>query len=375
MSNQRPDQMSDEQLRREVKEKRADVAADVDALADKLDPKNLRHDAKEAVLDAKDRAVFNAKARVRSRTERMAMGVRDNPLPYALIAGGVGWLLVDRYVSQAYTPRLDEARRRARNAANRATGAAIHAGERAKSRLHGSDEVEQTDFGFAETGGRRARASQRVNELRGRADARFGDLRARADAGYHDAKHRASLRLQDARIAAEHARDRGTLMARDAGARAQGFYEDNPLAVGGIALALGIGLGLVLPTTRREVDLVGERSSELRSRARDLGRELKDDVTDIARTTAKETAESAKETVRREAHSHHLDDPKAKLGLKGDRMKGADETATGMSTGTPGVRTEGATAKPGAAMGTTPSGLSDAAPTSGNGGPTSSKSW
>lgn len=314
MSNRRMDEMSDEQLRREVKHKRAEVAADVDALTEKLSRENIRNEAGRAARDAKDRMVNKARDGLRTRTQRITDGVRANPYPYALIAGGVGWLLVDRYVTHAYTPRLDEARMRAKHAAHRATDAMRHAGDRMGRHESGISEPGVS----TEIGGDSQRRTQAWRE---NADARFRDIQGRAGDRYRDARQRASLKLQDARIAAGNLRDRGSIVARDTGARAQGFFEDHPLAVGGMALAMGIGVGLLLPTSQREVALVGDKSRTLHHRARRLGTELKKDVGEIARTTAQRTAETAKETVRKEAHSHHLDNPKAKLGLEGDNAE------------------------------------------------------
>jgi ElaB/YqjD/DUF883 family membrane-anchored ribosome-binding protein len=319
MTKLRVDEMSDDELRREVRERRAHVAADVEALTDKLTRENLQREATEAARHMKDEMMDKARENVRARAMHVRAGVRDNPWPYALIAGGIGWLLVDRYVTHAYTPRLDAARVRTRDAAHRAADTMRHAGERVVGRSGNGNGASGDEEG-------------RFRHLRQRADSSIRDLRAGADARYQSAKHRASLKAHDARIAAMDLRDRSEVMARDAGARARGYYDDHPLAVGGMALALGVGLGLLLPTSQREVAWMGERSDELKRRALDLGHELKSDVTEIARTTAQKSVEVAKETARAEAHSHHLDDPMTKLGLEGGERRQEGQEAKVPST-------------------------------------------
>lgn len=318
MNQLRVEEMSDEQLRREVRERRARVAADVEALSEKLTRENLQREAAEAAREMKDHMMSKARHNVRMRADHVREGVRDNPWPYALIAGGIGWLLVDRYVTHGYTPRLDAARMRAHEARQRAAERL-----RPSSGTPGNPTPGNPTPGDPTPGD----PSGRVDRLRHRADASFRDLRAQADARYQRVKHRASLKADDARIAAAQLKDRGGVMARDAGARAQGYYDDHPFAVGSMALALGLGLGLLLPASRREVALIGERSDDLGRRAREVGRELKSDITEIARTTAEKTAETAKETMRAEAHSHRLDEPMAKLGLEGSRHEDASTPA------------------------------------------------
>lgn len=48
------------------------------------------------------------------------------------------------------------------------------------------------------------------------------------------------------------------------------FFEERPLAIGLVSAAAGIGLAALLPRTRVEDDLIGERSDALKRRARDV---------------------------------------------------------------------------------------------------------
>jgi ElaB/YqjD/DUF883 family membrane-anchored ribosome-binding protein len=57
--------------------------------------------------------------------------------------------------------------------------------------------------------------------------------------------------------------------ARDVGANAQMIVEENPLAVGAIALAVGTAVGLALPPTRTEQRLMGEASGRVLDQAQE----------------------------------------------------------------------------------------------------------
>jgi ElaB/YqjD/DUF883 family membrane-anchored ribosome-binding protein len=103
----------------------------------------------------------------------------------------------------------------------------------------------------------------------------------------------------------EHARDRmqsvrqrAGRMREHAGERlhharegAETFMNDNPIAAGAVALAIGAGVALLLPTTERENRVLGAQRDKLLAR----GREAVSDLGEVAEHTAKEAARIAKE--------------------------------------------------------------------------------
>lgn len=71
------------------------------------------------------------------------------------------------------------------------------------------------------------------------------------------------------------------------------LLESQPLAVGAVALLAGAAIGLLLPRTRYEDSLMGERSDQLISQAKSKASE----VVDVAKSTAQDVVQTAKETV------------------------------------------------------------------------------
>ena len=67
------------------------------------------------------------------------------------------------------------------------------------------------------------------------------------------------------------------------------MIDDNPLGVGLAAIAAGIGVGLLLPQTRPERELLGPKRDELLS-------EAKQSLSDVSQT-AKVTARELKSTL------------------------------------------------------------------------------
>jgi len=84
--------------------------------------------------------------------------------------------------------------------------------------------------------------------------------------------------------------------------RAQGQLErmvqDNPLALGAVALALGTAVGLAVPETRREQELMGEARDRLVDKAQGIARETGEKVQRVAG--------EVQHTVEREARSEGL---------------------------------------------------------------------
>jgi ElaB/YqjD/DUF883 family membrane-anchored ribosome-binding protein len=72
----------------------------------------------------------------------------------------------------------------------------------------------------------------------------------------------------------------------DLGSQARDHYdyyiEENPLAVGAVALALGAAVGMAIPSTRVENQLMGETREQLMQKAQDTAGDLVDRVKQVA---------------------------------------------------------------------------------------------
>jgi ElaB/YqjD/DUF883 family membrane-anchored ribosome-binding protein len=93
-------------------------------------------------------------------------------------------------------------------------------------------------------------------------------LREKLNDGLDALSPEARKRVVDARKAAVHAQEKVEAQARAAAKKSQTFMHDQPLAVGAIALGLGALIGAVLPSTRREDDLLGAHRDAVMAQAR-----------------------------------------------------------------------------------------------------------
>jgi ElaB/YqjD/DUF883 family membrane-anchored ribosome-binding protein len=117
-------------------------------------------------------------------------------------------------------------------------------------------------------------ARDRLGEMAERAsDALSGEreqLRERAG----EMRSRVMQRTEDVRRRTAELGQRAYDGVSRAGYRARDYGSDNPLTVGLLALAAGVGVGMLLPATRRENRLLGETRDRLAREARRTASEL-----------------------------------------------------------------------------------------------------
>ncbi|MDQ3061795.1 MAG: hypothetical protein M3R14_02880, partial [Acidobacteriota bacterium] len=90
--------------------------------------------------------------------------------------------------------------------------------------------------------------------------------------------------------------------AQDLAGTAQEQYEyymdENPLAVGAVALALGAAVGLAIPSTRVENQWMGETRDNLVQQARETANDAVEKVQEVAGQVAGQVTETVKETAK-----------------------------------------------------------------------------
>ena len=225
------DRASSDELRAERDETRERVKQDVQALGNKLSPENLKNEAKQAVSRGlnEGREVLREKlqeggARLRrsvETTERGVIGfIRENPVPLSLIGIGVGLLLYN-------------AKRRARD------------GRQPDPAIVGRSAVYE---GFDET--------EPESSLRS-APRSLRDLRERARGGVASAKHAATDTARQTRKRLGELEQEVAQRAQRVKSAAEHSFEEQPFVLGAVALGAGLAIGLGIPATESENQLVG----------------------------------------------------------------------------------------------------------------------
>jgi ElaB/YqjD/DUF883 family membrane-anchored ribosome-binding protein len=254
------------EIRSEIEQTRADMTDTIDAIQDKLRPSNIVSNAKDTVRDA---TVGKVKSMATTARERFAGDrrewrgdgngvmdrIRENPVPAAIAAASIAWI--------AFSGRRSAPR----------TSPAIYGSTRdgeafVYETVISTDVDEATELGpYGAGSGYEARRSAREAA---------GEVTERAQSMV---------------------RGTGTRVRRatsDAGTRVQRFVRSNPLAAGAIAAAVGATVGMALPETRRENELMGEARDTVVTRAQDAARDAAEKVQDAAERVGSVAGEAAR---------------------------------------------------------------------------------
>lgn len=302
----------------DIDQTRNAISGDLRTLGERLSPEHLKEEAREVMNEAKNAAketlneaknvatstfrevkedaleTVNAKVdqfrdNVRSVERDAVSFVRDNAIPLALMGVGLAWFVSNRRSREerwegSYAPR-DDGRWRypetggshvmdnARDGLHRASATTRDVGYRARDRARGWVEgATQEVSGVADQV--RNFAGREAEQVRGIAR----DTRERIGQATYRARDVAGREWQQ---------------ARDFSRRAT---EDHPLAVAAGAVAAGIAIGLLIPETNRERELLGPAREQLLGEAQGLVGDAKEALNGLTHT-AKETARDVKTSI------------------------------------------------------------------------------
>ena len=290
-----------EHLKTQIEETRSQMSETIDALQEKLSFANLSEQVSEHV----NNAIETAKNSVYDATIGKAVGImknmgdgiaesklvkttRSNPLPLVLIGLGAGWLAYNSYNSGS-------SRRRKFQLHEGTTYDEF--GDRARAR-------QDMERGTSFDPNRQREEPSTMSKLSDKASNLTGSVSNAASSAYESASNAASSAYESAshtmNSAMTGARDmanRAYSKAGEFGSTAYDTYDhyltENPLAVGAVAFALGAVVGLAIPSTRYEGEMLGEARNDLLRKAQDKGSMLLDKtrhiVDEAANTVSKES--------------------------------------------------------------------------------------
>jgi ElaB/YqjD/DUF883 family membrane-anchored ribosome-binding protein len=241
-------QQDTEELKHEIERTRARLAADVDAIGTKISPENVKNQVKQRVTEGVRHGMQTVKTSTRRAGHSLMDSARGNPLPLVLIGAGLGWLVYNA---------------------------------RQNARQVGWREPEWDDNDLEDEG---PNARERVAYMRERAGEKIHDVRERAGEKLEQVSHRMAQVRERAGERIVHARE-----------GAQHFMQENPLAMGAIALAIGAGVGMLLPHTNAEDRIIGERRDRLLEQGKDKMRGVMQDAKQVAKHVAHEAKRVAEQ--------------------------------------------------------------------------------
>ncbi len=230
------------QTRAEIERTRADMSETVDALQERLSPQNLKEQAK-----------VQAKETARETGSGFVERIKQNPVPAAMVGIGLGWLLTSGKEESSGRQRFQDGPYYYERPVDRSYPAYYEdpAHYEGSGRSSGGQ-------GQSRTGEAAGQAQERASQLSGQAQ----DRAQRAKGGF------------------------------------QQMLQENPLAVGALAVGLGAAVGFSVPETDKEHQVMGEARDSLVERGKEKAEEMKPKV--------RRVAEEAQSAAKSEAQNQDL---------------------------------------------------------------------
>lgn len=275
---------SSSDIESDIRRTRGRMDATLDELSDRLTARSVLHTLLD-LWEARQPSTPQGEARTKrvygAFSRQVAHQIRENPIPTLLIGAGLAWMFMDR--DREYDDReyVEISGRRYRVHPSRPSGpAGAMAGTPAGEYEYEELEYDEIDHGpglMERAKEKLASAKEKITGVGEAAKERVEEMGESAQ----DAAERARIRAKGAYY---RGRSRSRLMAHDIAEEMRSGYasgterfnravDEYPLGVGIGFAALGALMGLLLPHTRREDELLGERSDELMETVKEKGKE------------------------------------------------------------------------------------------------------
>jgi hypothetical protein len=273
-------------IREDIEQTRAEMSQTIDQIQARLDPGHIKDQVKEQVWeyyeDARDTVreatigrvedmVYRAGETVRETRSSIVGTIKENPIPAAMVGLGLGWLYMNRSSADSYSSE----RRPARYASGGVGRAGYYAGE---------DLYETRTRPYQGAGRRiagepyRSEAAGREPGVLGRAQEAAGDLASRAQ---ETAGEWAGQAQETAGYIANQARYQASRLED----RVENVMDERPMLVGALVFGIGAAIGLALPRTRKEDQLMGEVRDGLVEKAQEAAQDALQQVQKVAGDT------------------------------------------------------------------------------------------
>ena len=270
------DEQSPERIENEIQRTRDRMSSNIDELGDRLSPENLKQQAKEAISEKAGEVVAGVGDQAREAGSQMLEFIARNPLPVAAAGLGAIWLFTLRKGNRSEVSGNRMAKFAYTGPERRLPG------ERSALARRLADRADTMRQSVSDT---ITEAGEKAGELKDRVQERAGEL-------------------------GEAARER----AGDARGGFERMMRDNPLAVAGGAALIGLALGMLLPETEPERDMMGSKRDEIVDRVQETAGRIKN--------VALQAGRDLKDTVNEDVSEHG---PAVQDMLKGTATKVKDQ--------------------------------------------------
>lgn len=282
------DSADPDEIRGNIEQTRSSMSETIDALQERLNPQHLVDEAKESLRGATIGKVEDMMDSARDSMQGASNGImgtiRDNPVPVALVGIGLGWLFLrGRNRSQ---PTSIVTNNRSVNGYYTDRGYDAFTAPYGQNYNRGYPQPQQeqpTTNGVAD----------KANQMAGQAQDKLHDMGGKAQDTMQQVAGQAQDTMQQFGGQAQYQAQ-----------QARGWFEDNlrenPFAVGAVALAVGALVGLAIPETPQENQLLGDTRDSLMDKAQDAAQDTLQKVQSVAQETTDAAKQAAQQAAQRQ---------------------------------------------------------------------------
>jgi Protein of unknown function (DUF3618) len=262
-----------ERIVSEIEVTRVDMSATIDEIGHRLQPQTIADEARDKIREATvgkvERMVDDAGQTVQQTSNTLVSTIRENPVPAALAGLGIGWLMM-----------------RMRSSSGSSSYASAN-GNRYGRRLdsYGYTQPYRATYGQGGSG-QGGGPADAVRDAADQATMRAQQLGA-------DVQYRAQDAVDSVQQGARDMQYQAQAAMSDAQWQLDRTLNDNPLALGALALGVGAAVALAIPATQKERELVGEQRDKLVEQAAGAVSQVMDQAqSKVQETTEQMTANS-----------------------------------------------------------------------------------
>lgn len=341
-----------EEIRNEIDKTRNRLSNRIDEIQNRLNPENLKQQAQDAVESAITDGVDSVQEYVNDYVQQLNWptlrdnlvgSVRRNPIPSALIGIGLGWILLEgmtgsssRSARAAWSnePNGHEYDANPSYGWQEAAPSSSRAGDYARyqpssSPSHYGDANDSTT----------EQLKEKASNLAGQVSEKAGQIKEAVQQQASNVAERVTEGVNTVMGEWEQAGDYATEWSQQAqdqvkyaGEQARRSLDQNPVLFGAVALAVGAGLGMLLPATNYENQALGELRDqtvqkaqsavdEVKQRAQTVLEEVRPDLEQATSHVVEHLKQTGKEAVGEVRQS--LQNASEKLDQKANEQAGA----------------------------------------------------
>lgn len=354
--DQSDENKSSDALKADIQQTRSEMSQKINQIQERLDPTRLKEQAQEtvrsAVTDSTDALVNYVRGNAGDFGYTVVETIKRNPVPAALVGLGLGWLIFKSFSSPSsdwqdnddYTYGERHNGGRSADYGDQSRYSYEEGGQSLSGQYQGGSRYGGTQgYGYSaqsssgasyssgssgqEEPGRVGQvvqsAQEKASDVLDQARDTAGQLTGQVQETAQQAGQYVQEKVGQVREQASHLGEQAQQTLQGTGSQVQRTVENNPVPFGVAALVAGVLVGLALPSTQAENQMMGEKRDQLIDNAQSVAQDVKQRVQSVVeeklpevKQTAQKVAEDLKQTGKTAA-----DDIKQTLKEAGDSTK------------------------------------------------------